>query len=745
MENNAAPKQDEPDGAVRRLAEIQSITESTLGHLSLDHFFNDLISRVRQIYTADIVAIFLLNEEKQSLTVRAAHGLEGMAEREPLISTEKGIGRQILSERKSILIEDLWRHPDPDPLLREKGVRSLLGAPLRVEELITGMIYVGCRRPRRFNKEEQRLLELIAEQIGLATEHARLYEAEWHARARAQAAERRFRALVDGLDHSIVWEADVAVSRFYFISSRAEMILGYPVSQWLNEPRFFENHLHPDDREKTESAIRNLVSEGKDQRVDYRMMAADGRAVWFHTGMSLSRVMEAETFIHGISMDITPLKQEEEATRAREAQQAAVAALGQRALEGADIVTLLNQAAALVAQSLQVEYSKILELLPDGKRLLLRAGAGWSEGLVGHVTVDAGTASQAGYTLLSNAPVITENIQTEKRFTAPALLHQHHVVSGMTVIIQGRVRPFGVLGAHTTKRRIFNEDDIHFLQSIANVLANAIERKEIEEDLRQKTTEAEEANRLKSELVSIVSHELRTPLNAIIGYSSLLRDSRFQQDLEKMREMQERIYENSRTLVELINRILDVSKIEAGEMAITLQLESVSVAEAIRQILNNLKPMGQEKGLTLDFIDDPTAPAIQSDAAKLKQIFTNLISNAIKFTERGSVVVRLRHQPNEKKISVEVRDTGVGIAAENLPHLFEPYYQVLTQTEQPHKGTGLGLSIVKRLVEALGGVIHVTSQIGVGSVFTVSLPYHVPEQEPSPGFVGDQSPSRYGR
>ncbi len=155
--------------------------------------------------------------------------------------------------------------------------------------------------------------------------------------------------------------------------------------------------------------------------------------------------------------------------------------------------------------------------------------------------------------------------------------------------------------------------------------------------------------------------------------------------------------------------------------------------------------MGQEKGLTLDFIDDPTAPAIQSDAAKLKQIFTNLISNAIKFTERGSVVVRLRHQPNEKKISVEVRDTGVGIAAENLPHLFEPYYQVLTQTEQPHKGTGLGLSIVKRLVEALGGVIHVTSQIGVGSVFTVSLPYHVPEQEPSPGFVGDQSPSRYGR
>jgi len=175
----------------------------------------------------------------------------------------------------------------------------------------------------------------------------------------------------------------------------------------------------------------------------------------------------------------------EENLRARVNQQAVVAALGQKALAGADLSPLIEEAVALVAQGLEVEYCKVLELLPEGNALLLRAGVGWHSGLVGSATVSVGSDSEAGYTLLSSEPVIVSDLRTETRFSGPPLLHSHGVVSGLSTIIHGKNHPFGVLGAHTTKQRKFTQDDIHFLQAVVNVLATAIERKRAEEALRE--------------------------------------------------------------------------------------------------------------------------------------------------------------------------------------------------------------------------------------------------------------------
>ena len=182
---------------------------------------------------------------------------------------------------------------------------------------------------------------------------------------------------------------------------------------------------------------------------------------------------------------ITERKRAEEELNIHAAQQAAVAELGQRALAGIDLSTLMNEAVATVARTLAVEYCKVLELLPGGTALLLRAGVGWKDGSVGHATVGAETDSQAGYTLLSHEPVIVEDLRTEPRFSGPPLLHDHGVVSGMSVIIQGPDRPFGVLGAHTARERTFTKGDIHFLQAIANVLAAVITRTRTEEVLRE--------------------------------------------------------------------------------------------------------------------------------------------------------------------------------------------------------------------------------------------------------------------
>jgi len=178
------------------------------------------------------------------------------------------------------------------------------------------------------------------------------------------------------------------------------------------------------------------------------------------------------------------LRSGEALLRTRARQQAAVAHLGRRAIVEHDLQALMEEATEAVAEVLGVEYAKVLELLPGGEELLLRAGVGWDEGLVGRATVGTESDSQAGYTLLSDEPVVVENLRSEARFSGPPLLREHGVVSGMSAIIRGRSRPFGVLGAHTKRRRAFTEDDVYFLRAVANVVAAAIERERAEEPQR---------------------------------------------------------------------------------------------------------------------------------------------------------------------------------------------------------------------------------------------------------------------
>lgn len=174
-----------------------------------------------------------------------------------------------------------------------------------------------------------------------------------------------------------------------------------------------------------------------------------------------------------------------EEIRKRALQQETVAGLGQLALIGTPLADLLDESVKKAAAVLNVEYCMVLELTADGRRFLMRSGVGWKEGLVGSSMVDAGRQSQAGYTLLSGGPVIVKELKKEDRFTGPKLLVEHGVVSGMSVVIGNRERPFGVLGAHTSRRREFSRDDVNFLLAVSNVLAGAIERRRSEEEIIQ--------------------------------------------------------------------------------------------------------------------------------------------------------------------------------------------------------------------------------------------------------------------
>jgi len=179
-------------------------------------------------------------------------------------------------------------------------------------------------------------------------------------------------------------------------------------------------------------------------------------------------------------MHITKRKQADKFLKQRERQQAVISELSLDSMKGLELDALLQKTTDILAETLDVEYCKVLELQPNGKALLLRTGAGWKEGLVGYATVDTGIESQAGYTLKSNHPVIVTDLRTETRFSGPPLLHDHGVVSGISVIIKVAEQPWGILGVHTKKHRNFNENDINFIQTVANVLALSIGGKQSE-------------------------------------------------------------------------------------------------------------------------------------------------------------------------------------------------------------------------------------------------------------------------
>ncbi|MFN8386698.1 MAG: PAS domain-containing sensor histidine kinase [Anaerolineales bacterium] len=238
-------------------------------------------------------------------------------------------------------------------------------------------------------------------------------------------------------------------------------------------------------------------------------------------------------------------------------------------------------------------------------------------------------------------------------------------------------------------------------------------------------THEAEVERLKSTFVGIVSHELRTPLNAILGYAEMFKENVYGPMNEKQVNMAERIMKNTQRLLGLINDLLDQAQMEAGRL--TVYNQPVRIADLLDSLHGVMDKIALDKNLKLTSeIDDALPEIILGDAARLQQIIVNLVNNAIKFTDHGTVHVRLFLR--DRSWGIEVSDTGQGIPTADLPYIFETFRQVEQVTTRSHSGVGLGLSIVKQLVGLMKGEIGATSSPGEGSVFTVVLPLSIPDK-----------------
>lgn len=330
-------------------------------------------------------------------------------------------------------------------------------------------------------------------------------------------------------------------------------------------------------------------------------------------------------------------------------------------------------------------------------------------------------------------PVVVADIQNDPRTLDREFYRRNGLISYLGVPLVTKAETLGVLVFLTREAHEFNDDEVGFLSSLASQAAVAIQNSQLYEKIQRQAVELDKVNKSHADFTAMIAHDLRSPLSNIIGITEMMHQGLFGATSDEQNEWLDRMRKNATSLVGLVTDFLDLSKLESGR--VELARAATNVFELACTTVENYRPLAASKNITLSCEGDPMMPAIDADARRLDQVLTNLVTNALKFTpEGGKITVAITHEASAMRVSV--KDTGVGIAGDEIPNLFQKYRQATSALTSEHKGTGLGLLICKMIVEAHGGKIWVESDAGQGATFSFTLPMGaIPERRPN-GDIG---------
>ncbi|SEQ93060.1 ATP-binding protein [Natrinema salaciae] len=431
-----------------------------------------------------------------------------------------------------------------------------------------------------------------------------------------------------------------------------------------------------------------------------------------------------------MSQDITDRKVRERDLAKQARQQRTVADLGQLALETDELDELMYDAARQVADVLDTDYCKVLDLDAEREELLLRQGVGWKPGIAGEATVSAHESdSQAAYTLSNNHPIVVEDFETETRFSGPELLRSHDVRSGISTIIGPFDEPWGILGTHDTAPRTFTEEDISFVQSVANIVAEAIERHQYQHELEQLVANLErsnaqlaESNKRLEQFAYAASHDMQEPLRMVSSYLQLIERRYASEFDEDGREFLGFAIDGANRMRSMIDGLLEYSRVETqGEPLGPVDLERV-LEDAQKDLHGTIE--GHDATITADPL-----PRVDGDENQLRQVFRNLLENAIEYSGDEPPAVHVSATRDGSRWIVSVEDEGIGIEPDYHDRVFEVFERVHGRADGA--GTGIGLALCERIVERHGGDIWVDSEPGEGTAVSFTLSA-VSDQDESP-------------
>ncbi|MCU4740419.1 ATP-binding protein [Natronoglomus mannanivorans] len=467
--------------------------------------------------------------------------------------------------------------------------------------------------------------------------------------------------------------------------------------------------------ERVTEAIADGFETGSVQ-LEVRLRTSDGELIPYEFTASMLETPDGESVLAGIGREISEREERERQLEQRAHQQQVVADLGQLALETDDLDELMHEAARQVADVLDNAYCKVLDLDSETDELLLRQGVGWQNGLVGEATVSAVEAdSQAAYTLANDHPIVVENLETETRFGGPELLRSHDVRSGISTIIGPFGEPWGILGTHDTESRTFSAQDVTFVQSVANVLAEAIERQQYQTELEQLVADLETSNERLEQFAYAASHDLQEPLRMVSSYLQLI-DRRYRDELDDDgEEFLAYAVNGAERMRNMIEGLLQYSRVESrgGEFE---PIDLDALLEDVRDDLQ-LKIQQHDAEITAESL-----PVVDGDEGQLQQVFQNLLSNTIEYSGEGPPRVHVSAERNGTEWTVSVTDEGIGIDPDDQDRIFEVFEGFGSGETEDYSGTGIGLALCERVVERHGGDIWVDSEPGEGATFSVTLP-----------------------
>jgi PAS domain S-box-containing protein len=554
----------------------------------------------------------------------------------------------------------------------------------------------------------------------------------------------------------VVWEAwgepDHASQKIDFVSEHVEKMLGYATDDWVSTPNFWLSIVHPDDYERAAQEAAAIYASRKGGTSSFRWVAKDGREVWVES-QSVVVCDDSETplGLRGVTMDITDRK------RAEDAQRFLAEASGLLA-SSLDYETTLASVAKLAVPNL-ADWC-VVHIVGDNGRLrqlaVVHSDPAKEEAarkLQQRYPVDPESALGVPNVLRTGRsefyPLVNQErlVEVARNEEVARLLRQLDLKSIMIVPLTARNRTLGAITLATAEsNRVYDTSDLALGEDVAHRIALAVDNARLYREAQDAVTaredvlrirdellrrehvareEAETANRSKDEFLATVSHELRTPLNAILGWAHMLRASTL--DETTQRRALETIERNAKSQAQLIEDILDVSRIVTGKLR--LDVRPVDLDGVIEAAIDAMRPAAEAKGIRIETILDPRAGPISGDPNRLQQVIWNLISNAVKFTDKGGrVQVQLTRVSSH--VEIVVSDTGQGIDAEFMPYVFDRFRQADATSTRRHGGLGLGLAIVRHLVEMHGGSVNASSDgESKGATFTVKLPLIVARVE----------------
>jgi signal transduction histidine kinase len=390
-----------------------------------------------------------------------------------------------------------------------------------------------------------------------------------------------------------------------------------------------------------------------------------------------------------------------------------------------DLETVLNTIVAKAVDLSGTDAGTIYEFDDASREFQLRSTFGMDDALIAaikdrHIHLGEAGIGQAG---VQRAPLQIADLRAESSPTLDVVVRAGFRAL-LIVPLLGADRIVGALVVRRKEPGEFSKSTVDLLQTFAAQSVLAIQNARLFSEIGEKSRLLAVASQHKSQFLANMSHELRTPLNAILGYTELIIDGIYGDTPDKMRGVLERVQSNGKHLLGLINDVLDLSKIEAGELA--LALADYSIKDVVHNVFGAVESLATEKRLALKIELPPSLPSAHGDERRLTQVLLNLVGNAIKFTDQGEVAIVAAAANGSYTLSV--RDTGPGIAVSDQNKIFEEFQQADSSATKKKAGTGLGLSISKRIVEMHGGRLWVDSEVGRGATFSFSVPVNVERQ-----------------